>query len=655
MTVPVTLTATWMVFASPLDVVCRFFHHPRMSKTTVLLLYVLQSLVVTFWMGARHKRSSYLFQAKVYILLAWACMTLRCFTAVDFHWVTRLLLWHNADVMLIWSKYCQQWLIRKRLHALHNATGCHMNTFCFAVILQLMMVVCVTATVMLGISDSIFFWTYNYGDGESDSCYPSEESHKNFCVIFGIAPVVTVGATVMDLCFLLLANVVLVQPVYHLMQCGLSEGSCGVSTKELQWARTTTCTHFVPTLMSVFSTIAVMLAMLRRAMPQVGCKESSSHESTMVERMWAMAAPVDLTASAVCVVALSGVLGSVPRSSATDAAPQQHQHPLRAATRREPWTGVVCELAHRGFTLEALLNFYLELGRDLMEWFDPEQSTTGDVVRGAIIPASSLSPDRNVSLAEVMMDGVPTLPERMVTHNWSNLFCHLVAAIIADALEIRSYEQIVHLLQTEPRELFKELRLRNVLGITYWVCAFSVNQHRGICGKSFERDKVSRQKHAVCKCTTPKYFEGPSCEMNKFDHMMGFIAHHQRGFRQVVAVDAKFELFWRAWCVAELVKGKELRIMQCMKLHSNEKLAKHWSKLENVKVQKCSASRPEDKQHILSMIPSFTAFNKDLRQLILGNIQGWVDATEQADHLGRIVRAVSEKRRTQRECRRSTG
>jgi len=143
--------------------------------------------------------------------------------------------------------------------------------------------------------------------------------------------------------------------------------------------------------------------------------------------------------------------------------------------------------------------------------------------------------------------------------------------------------------------------------------------------------------------------------MNKFDHMMGFIASHQRGFRQVVAVDAKFELFWRAWCVAELVKGKELRIMQCMKLHSNEKLAKHWSKLENVKVQKCSASRPEDKQHILSMIPSFTAFNKDLRQLILGNIQGWVDATEQADHLGRIVRAVSVKRKTQREFKRSVG
>jgi len=184
-----------------------------------------------------------------------------------------------------------------------------------------------------------------------------------------------------------------------------------------------------------------------------------------------------------------------------------------------------------------------------------------------------------------------------------------------------------------------ELEARGINDTSYWVCAFSVNQHSGICGHSRDTDvdAVTGVQHATCVCATEKVFSGVASEMNKFDDMMGFIADRSPDFRQVVAVDTHFALFQRAWCVAELVKARQLGITQRMVLHSDRKLQRWWRQLENIKVQKCHASRPEDKALILSKIPSYTAFNKELRRLILGSMQQWLDATEQADHLGRIV------------------
>ena len=84
------------------------------------------------------------------------------------------------------------------------------------------------------------------------------------------------------------------------------------------------------------------------------------------------------------------------------------------------------------------------------------------------------------SLATVMMKGVYTRPHKMVTHNWSNLFRDLVAAIIADALGEDEYENISYLLTRKPSVLLTWIYARGVQLRVYWVCAFSVNQHAGI-------------------------------------------------------------------------------------------------------------------------------------------------------------------------------
>ena len=61
--------------------------------------------------------------------------------------------------------------------------------------------------------------------------------------------------------------------------------------------------------------------------------------------------------------------------------------------------------------------------------------------------------------------------------------------------------------------------------------------------------------HILCDCCEPKFFNSQpiDCEMNKFDDMMAFLRRSVPSFSQVVAVDESFDLFWRAWCVAELV------------------------------------------------------------------------------------------------------
>jgi len=52
----------------------------------------------------------------------------------------------------------------------------------------------------------------------------------------------------------------------------------------------------------------------------------------------------------------------------------------------DPWKQKVSELANRGISLRSLLDFYETLGTDVMLHFDPNRSTTHDVVRHAVIP-----------------------------------------------------------------------------------------------------------------------------------------------------------------------------------------------------------------------------------------------------------------------------
>ena len=59
------------------------------------------------------------------------------------------------------------------------------------------------------------------------------------------------------------------------------------------------------------------------------------------------------------------------------------------ATSSKVWEEKVKELAGRGITIRQLLDFYSRLGQDIMYHFDPDESTTHDVVRQAIIPMST--------------------------------------------------------------------------------------------------------------------------------------------------------------------------------------------------------------------------------------------------------------------------
>lgn len=196
---------------------------------------------------------------------------------------------------------------------------------------------------------------------------------------------------------------------------------------------------------------------------------------------------LDMVANALVVLFLSGIVQVSSPRRVDRCAPVPSARSLGA----DPgWEGKVSELAGRGLSLRALLKFYAGLGQDCMTHFDPEVHTTGDVVRQAIIPLTADDPRFGpCALATQLMDGAPTPAQRMVTHAWSNRFAHLVAAMVADALGYSTYESFLPRLQAGSiPELMRELEQRNKLHITYWVCAFSVNQHAGICGANPMRE-----------------------------------------------------------------------------------------------------------------------------------------------------------------------
>ena len=85
---------------------------------------------------------------------------------------------------------------------------------------------------------------------------------------------------------------------------------------------------------------------------------------------------------------------------------------------------------------------------------------------------------------------------------------YLVGAILADALQAERYDTVVELLKKQRyQELCDRLSHMNGLDVPYWVCAFSVNQHCGICATPPETDSTG---HSItpCHCSTAKHFEG---------------------------------------------------------------------------------------------------------------------------------------------------
>eukprot|EP00435_Cladocopium_sp_Y103_P011952 s4008_g3.t1 len=289
------------------------------------------------------------------------------------------------------------------------------------------------------------------------------------------------------------------------------------------------------------------------------------------------------------------------------------------------WTDKVHELANRGVTLTSLLNFWRKL-EQVMPSFDPQVSTTSDVVRLAIIPLShDPSTGEGHALASLWSQGEPVRAQCMVTHNWSNLFHHLVAGIFADALEKEYYAGVAEMLLHPDgcQQLEDSIQARNISSKSYWVCAFSVNQHACIC------DNFGRAPP-----------EGTP-EFEAHDAMMRHLNRKQDGFSHLVVADTAFDVFTRAWCIAEIVESGRSRIHQQIKLYSEATLDSNYQRLSSIDVRCCKASRPEDREMILQSITDIKQFNSDLRWRIFGTeglLSKWLDGPSRAKLVGRVLR-----------------
>eukprot|EP00929_Paragymnodinium_shiwhaense_P115171 TRINITY_DN8385_c0_g3_i1.p1 TRINITY_DN8385_c0_g3~~TRINITY_DN8385_c0_g3_i1.p1 ORF type:complete len:777 (+),score=70.74 TRINITY_DN8385_c0_g3_i1:148-2478(+) len=318
----------------------------------------------------------------------------------------------------------------------------------------------------------------------------------------------------------------------------------------------------------------------------------------------------------------------------------------------EDWDAKVQELALRGFTLQALLDFYWRLGsEELMSHFDSERHTTADVVREAIIPMTRDSEYGDAPLSTILMNGRSVCPNRLVTHSWSNLFSNLVAAIVADALDLPTYDTVLARL-TDPQEhaaLKAELYWKGSLHQTYWLCALSVNQHSCICDTLHGQteDSVTHERYQTCTCKSKKYLnhtppmrvdkQSIPCEVNKFDDMMSFLASVNPKFGQCIAVDGGFDIFRRAWCVAEIHRAYVTDVLQALRLFSTESVKEQQYWLTQLRVEEMQASNPADKTMILAKIDDTTAFNEQLQSLIFsddGLLRSWRDGVDLASALG---------------------
>jgi len=311
------------------------------------------------------------------------------------------------------------------------------------------------------------------------------------------------------------------------------------------------------------------------------------------------------------------------------------------AIRSRAWKEKVVELCERGMQLIDLMEFYIQLFT-VMPHFDPERSTTRDVVRAAIIPMSKQGSTDSCALATSINAGCARVPDKMVTHHWENRFAHTVAAILADAFGEPCYAGLVeHLRSQETATAFLEERLLGTEAgqIVYWFCPFSVNQHASICegwapGAPPERDIVLDEVYPLCDCGTEKHFEGDLCEMNKFSEMMAKLGEDNDDFGHVIAVDESFDIFNRAWCIGEVVQGRRDGLHQVLKIPSVDVVRNNRKKLESLDVRNCRATRAEDKECILASIENVDAFNKELKSLFLepeiGLLDDWSYSVRQA-------------------------
>lgn len=314
-------------------------------------------------------------------------------------------------------------------------------------------------------------------------------------------------------------------------------------------------------------------------------------------------------------------------------------------TKSDEWVQTVHKLANRYVEAGALLDFFERLS-ETKPSYNPRVHTTNDVVRGAIIPLP-VRMSRGYALADMMSktDLERPFPDCMVTHDWHNLFSHLVAAVMADSFDKDEYGPIAEMLCTSDGVKSLRRRLLEVDGASrrYCICAFCVNLHAGICGgfppappectpecerwDAMMHDSATGDVHQLCTCCEPKYFrDSPElCDMYKFDDMVLLLNIRTQNFRQVIAIDRQFDLFTRAWCVAELVQARIAHIPQYICLMSTEALDANsgdlciYIKLATLSVADCTATYIDDKKEIMDKIPDVAEFDAQLQAAIFGS------------------------------------
>ena len=390
----------------------------------------------------------------------------------------------------------------------------------------------------------------------------------------------------------------------------------------------------------------------------VGLFETGCHGFNLSRAsMGVLLQAADLLGNAIALLLLSGshrVVSEKNKSSCTcpSAAADEHEPrtlPVESEWGAE-WKAKVEDLSFRGMTLRSLLDFYQEHLCAMPDWrYVPAEHKTRDVVRGSIIPLTSTG-ECAYAASDLNMDGARR-PHVMVTHSWGNCFRDLLAAIISDALKESSFALATNLLAEDPAFLHEILAGCSCLDDTYWICAFAVNQHMSICHSNpYDRDPLTNELHRVCHCSCVNIIDpdgrSSSSEINKFDDMMYHLAK-VGGCRQVIAVDQSFDLFQRAWCVAEIAEAKRLRLNQVLKLKSRATVMQHAHALENLDVRSMSASSETDKELILNKIAQTSRidqFNKELRLLVLdpksGLLASWhaMDSLQQIVEAGRLIR-----------------
>jgi len=245
--------------------------------------------------------------------------------------------------------------------------------------------------------------------------------------------------------------------------------------------------------------------------------------------------------------------------------------------------------------------------------------------------------------ASVCAGNVGHIADKMVTHNWGNKFFHLIAAIFADALDQKTFAEVFELMETHQYdELRERLQEKGTINVHYWVCAFCVNQHNGICHRAYNPKDSHGVPIQLCDCQNAKLSEGPRCEMDKFDDMMGHLkasirirsreANTKQRFSQIVAVDVEFQLVTRVWCIAELAEADASHLDQKLILHSFPDVEASMTKINSLDVTEAQASFAADKDRVLSKIADKRLFNKKVRNLICQRLTKSYDTGDLVQH-----------------------